>query len=77
MKVANLVIALLLIQSTDADWFDDLINSAHDKIVAGATYLRDTAGPGIRNKFNEIKSKLQDPETHQKAKRWLKEVREF
>ncbi|KAM3718653.1 tRNA(Ile)-lysidine synthase [Dirofilaria immitis] len=67
------IIILSLLCSTQADWFDDLVNGLHEKIVAGADYIKDKAAPSVREKFDETKGALQDPETHRNIRLWLKE----
>ncbi|VDK25423.1 unnamed protein product [Anisakis simplex] len=64
----------VLISDTKADWFDDIVDGIHEKLVAGADYLKNSAAPAIREKFNEAKGTLQDPETHHKIKVWLETV---
>uniref|UniRef100_A0A1I7UX49 Phage protein n=1 Tax=Caenorhabditis tropicalis TaxID=1561998 RepID=A0A1I7UX49_9PELO len=55
---------------------------AHNKLnillVSGglnnaAGWFKETASPAIRDKFNEYKEKLQDPETHKNIREWLSE----
>uniref|UniRef100_A0A0R3RRW8 Secreted protein n=1 Tax=Elaeophora elaphi TaxID=1147741 RepID=A0A0R3RRW8_9BILA len=58
---------------TKADWFDDLVNGLHGKIVSGADYIKDKAAPTVRETFNEAKATLKDPETHRKIQTWVKE----
>lgn len=73
------VLSLLLLvaisaRPADADWWDDFVGKIHEKLVAGADFIRDEAGPAIREKFDDAKQKLQDPETHEQAQTWIKEV---
>uniref|UniRef100_A0A915EFN5 Uncharacterized protein n=1 Tax=Ditylenchus dipsaci TaxID=166011 RepID=A0A915EFN5_9BILA len=75
-KLVSVGIFLLLVicaQSAEADWWDDFVSSVHDKLVKGADYIRDEAGPTIREKFDGAKEKLQDPETHEQVQEWIKE----
>ncbi|KAL3995635.1 hypothetical protein ACH3XW_26655 [Acanthocheilonema viteae] len=58
---------------TKADWFDDLVNGLHTKIVSGADYIKDKAAPTVRKTFDEAKAKLKDPETHRHIQHWIKE----
>ncbi|VDM49490.1 unnamed protein product [Toxocara canis] len=69
-----LLLMALLVSTANADWFDDLVESVHAKLVAGADYLKEKAAPAVRDKFNEAKEKLQDPETHQMFRQWVQEV---
>ncbi|EFO16730.1 hypothetical protein LOAG_11773 [Loa loa] len=62
-----------LICLTEADWFDDLVNNLHGKIVSGADYIKDKAAPTVRETFDEAKAKLKDPETHRRIQQWVKE----
>ncbi|KAE9551991.1 hypothetical protein FO519_004789 [Halicephalobus sp. NKZ332] len=63
----------LLLTSTKADWWDSFVESVSEKLNQGAVFVKDTAGPAIREKFNSIKATLQDPETHEKVQTWVKE----
>jgi len=56
-----------------SDWWDDFASGVHEKITAGADFIRDKAAPVIREKFNGAKESLQDPETHEKVQSWVKE----
>ncbi|CAG9532241.1 unnamed protein product [Cercopithifilaria johnstoni] len=58
---------------TEADWFDDLVNGLHGKIVSGADYIKEKAAPTVRETFEEAKDKLKDPETHRHIQHWIKE----
>ena len=68
------VVLLSSVSSAEADWWDDFVNAIHSKIVSGADFIRDEAGPTIREKFVQAKETLQDPETHEKVQTWVKEV---
>lgn len=76
VRFLPVTLLILLLSSAQADWFDDLVNSLHDKIVSGADYIRDRAAPAVRETFDEAKNKLKDPETHRRLREWVKEVRE-
>uniref|UniRef100_A0A914CKI4 Uncharacterized protein n=1 Tax=Acrobeloides nanus TaxID=290746 RepID=A0A914CKI4_9BILA len=58
---------------SQADWFDDFMDGVADKIHNGAEFLRKDAAPVIREKFNNVKEVLQDPETHAKVQSWVKD----
>uniref|UniRef100_A0A914HT72 Uncharacterized protein n=1 Tax=Globodera rostochiensis TaxID=31243 RepID=A0A914HT72_GLORO len=68
-----LFLLLLLSTATRCDWWDDIVGGAHEKIVKAADWLRDKAGPTVREKFNSAKETLQDPETHAKVQEWVEE----
>uniref|UniRef100_A0A7E4VE26 Apolipoprotein C-I n=1 Tax=Panagrellus redivivus TaxID=6233 RepID=A0A7E4VE26_PANRE len=70
--VITLAIALCAVPS-QADWFDDFVDSIADKLHSGASYLKEEAAPVIRHKFNSVKETLQDPETHENVQTWVKE----
>ncbi|VDN49839.1 unnamed protein product [Gongylonema pulchrum] len=72
--VKLLPVLLVLVRPTNADWFDDFVNGLHDKIVAGADYIKEKAAPAVRETFDEAKNKLKDPETHRRLREWVKEV---
>lgn len=71
------VIIFTTIRSSGADFWDDFLKRVHEGLVDGADYIKDTAGPAVRKKFNEAKETLQDPDTHEKVQEWLKDVRSF
>uniref|UniRef100_A0AC34QMR6 Uncharacterized protein n=1 Tax=Panagrolaimus sp. JU765 TaxID=591449 RepID=A0AC34QMR6_9BILA len=74
MKVWILpIFVILLASSAQADWWDDFVEGVSSKISDGATFIKETAGPTIREKFDSIKATLQDPETHEKVQTWVKE----
>ncbi|KAK6105066.1 hypothetical protein QQG55_18795 [Brugia pahangi] len=56
---------------TEADWFDDLVNGLHSKLVSGADYIKDKAAPTVRETFDGAKAKLKDPETHRRIQDWI------
>lgn len=76
MRFIVLFSAALLLSATSvsADWWDSFIDGVHEKITGGADFIRDTAGPTIREKFDALKAKLQDPATHEEVQTWVKEV---
>ncbi|VDO55491.1 unnamed protein product [Brugia timori] len=59
---------------TEADWFDDLVNGLHSKLVSGADYIKDKAAPTVRETFDDAKAKLKDPETHRRIQDWINDV---
>lgn len=72
-----LLTALLLFASvsvSQADWWDDFVENVSTKLHDAAGFVKQTAGPVIREKFDNAKEKLQDPETHAQIQEWLKEV---
>ena len=69
-----LLIAISHIHTAKADWWDDFVDGVHSKLIDGANYIKEKAGPTIREKFNVVKEKLQDPQTHEDAQIWVKEV---
>jgi len=78
-RLATAVLVVLLAVSTlpsecRADWWDDFVDSVHTKLVDGANFLKEKAGPAVREKFDTAKAKLQDPQTHEDAQVWVKEV---
>lgn len=50
------------------------LESVSTKLHEGARYVKEKAGPTIREKFDDTKEKLQDPETHAEIQEWLLEV---
>ncbi|KAF8360989.1 hypothetical protein PRIPAC_87912 [Pristionchus pacificus] len=76
--------------SVNADWWDDFTAGVSEKLksVTGelktvemmgssaANWVKETAGPAVRDKFNSVKETLQDPETHKQAKEWINEKAE-
>ncbi|KAL3077196.1 hypothetical protein niasHS_013185 [Heterodera schachtii] len=73
LRLFSLFFLFLLITTSECDWWDDFVNGAHEKIVGAADWLRDKAGPTVREKFNGAKQTLQDPETHEKVQEWVEE----
>ncbi|KAI1726698.1 hypothetical protein Ddc_03959 [Ditylenchus destructor] len=67
------LLMILFANSANADWWDDFVSNVHEKVVGGADWLKDEAGPGIREKFDSAKEKLQDPETHEQVQQFIKE----
>jgi hypothetical protein len=65
---------LLICVAAQADWWDDFVDSISTKLHEGAQFVKEKAGPAIREKFDGAKEKLQDPETHADIQSWLKEV---
>lgn len=57
-----------------SDWWDDFVDSVSTKLHEGAQFVKEKAGPVVREKFDSAKEKLQDPETHAQVQQWLKEV---
>lgn len=68
---------IALLRFTEADWFDDLVNGLHGKIISGADYIKDKAAPRVRETFDEAKAKLKDPETHRRIQQWVTEVSDY
>ncbi|CAD5212532.1 unnamed protein product [Bursaphelenchus okinawaensis] len=60
-------------ESSGGDWWDSFVSSVSTKIHEGADYLKEKAGPYIREKFDNVKEKLQDPETHEQVQLWVRE----
>jgi hypothetical protein len=57
-----------------SDWWDEFVDSVSTKLHEGAQFVKEKAGPTIREKFDGAKEKLQDPETHAEAQSWFLEV---
>lgn len=72
--VFSLLIFGYLTYETRADWWDNIISTVHSHITDGADFIRDKAGPIIREKFDDAKETLQDPETHEQVQSWFNEV---
>ncbi|GMR36854.1 hypothetical protein PMAYCL1PPCAC_07049, partial [Pristionchus mayeri] len=76
--------------SVTADWWDDFTAGVSEKLKfrggrveeelipfsSAANWVKETAGPAVREKFNSVKETLQDPETHKQAKEWINEKAE-
>lgn len=58
-----------------ADFWDDFMNVVHSKLINSADFIRDKVGPTIREKFDDAKESLQDPDTHEQVQSWVKEVK--
>uniref|UniRef100_A0A914Q0I0 Uncharacterized protein n=1 Tax=Panagrolaimus davidi TaxID=227884 RepID=A0A914Q0I0_9BILA len=69
----TLIIFATTFSSVNADWWDDFIDKIHEKVTDGADFIKEKAGPTIREKFDSLKAQLQDPETHEKVQTWVKE----
>ncbi|GMT14995.1 hypothetical protein PFISCL1PPCAC_6292, partial [Pristionchus fissidentatus] len=70
------LLVLLLVSSVQADWWDDFTAGVSEKLNSAANWVKETAGPAVRSKFNSVKETLQDPETHKQAKEWISEKAE-
>ncbi|PAV57588.1 hypothetical protein WR25_18869 [Diploscapter pachys] len=64
-------VLILSISFANADWFDDLTDKITGGFHSAGQWVKDTASPAVRGKFNEAKEKLQDPETHKTIREWL------
>uniref|UniRef100_A0A915NI23 Uncharacterized protein n=1 Tax=Meloidogyne floridensis TaxID=298350 RepID=A0A915NI23_9BILA len=76
MPIKYFVIFILLtlnILSSRADWWDDVVDGVHGKLTQAADWIKDKAGPTIREKFDETKKTLQDPKTHEKVQDWVED----
>ncbi|CAB05540.1 DUF148 domain-containing protein [Caenorhabditis elegans] len=71
--VFTLLITLLLASSVQADWWDGFTDTVSGGLNNAAGWFKETASPAIRDKFNEYKEKLQDPETHKNIREWVAE----
>ncbi|VDP47394.1 unnamed protein product [Heligmosomoides polygyrus] len=69
----RLLLIIALITIVRADWWDSFTTSVSDGIHSAATWVKDTASPVIRTKFNDAKETLQDPETHKVVQKWVSE----
>uniref|UniRef100_A0A0K0F2B3 Secreted protein n=1 Tax=Strongyloides venezuelensis TaxID=75913 RepID=A0A0K0F2B3_STRVS len=58
----------------NASWFDDLTDTISNGLNSAADYIKQTAAPTIKNKTEEIKTTLQDPETYKSFKEWVNSV---
>lgn len=74
MRIIYLLLIISFVSNINGDWFDDLVDNLHAKLVAGADYIKQKAAPALREKFNDAKAKLQDPETHHAFRQWIQEV---
>ncbi|CAD5216920.1 unnamed protein product [Bursaphelenchus xylophilus] len=78
---AIFLLALLSIQLIHAedsegnggDWWDRFVDTVSSSVHDGADYIKEKAGPYIREKFDTVKAKLQDPETHEQVQLWVRE----
>ncbi|PIC44788.1 hypothetical protein B9Z55_005037 [Caenorhabditis nigoni] len=63
--------------TTSKAYIDPLRIQIDEKVSGGlnnaAGWFKETASPAIRDKFNEYKEKLQDPETHKNIREWVAE----
>lgn len=73
MRLSTAVL-LLLVVSVKADWFDDVTEKVSGGFHSLGEWVKGTAAPVVRDKFNEAKEKLQDPETHRTWREWISEV---
>uniref|UniRef100_A0A9J2NZI7 SXP/RAL-2 family protein Ani s 5-like cation-binding domain-containing protein n=1 Tax=Ascaris lumbricoides TaxID=6252 RepID=A0A9J2NZI7_ASCLU len=73
MRIIYLLLIISFVSNINGDWFDDLVDNLHAKLVAGADYIKEKAAPALREKFNDAKAKLQDPETHHAFRQWIQE----
>ncbi|CAI2335279.1 unnamed protein product [Caenorhabditis sp. 36 PRJEB53466] len=71
--VFSLLVVLLLAKSVQADWWDGFTDKVSGGLNDAAGWFKETASPAIRDKFNEYKEKLQDPDTHKNIREWLSE----
>uniref|UniRef100_A0A915PNI0 SXP/RAL-2 family protein Ani s 5-like cation-binding domain-containing protein n=1 Tax=Setaria digitata TaxID=48799 RepID=A0A915PNI0_9BILA len=72
--VISLFVALSVVCLVEADWFDDLVNGLHEKIISGADFIKDEAAPKVRQTFIDAKDKLKNPETHREIRNWINEI---
>ncbi|CAK5035559.1 unnamed protein product [Meloidogyne enterolobii] len=76
MFIKYFVVFILLnwnILGSRADWWDDVVDGVHGKLTQAADWIKDKAGPTIREKFDETKKTLQDPKTHEKVQDWVED----
>ncbi|KAF7632915.1 hypothetical protein Mgra_00007694, partial [Meloidogyne graminicola] len=59
------------ILNSQADWWDDIVDGVHEKLTQAADWIKEKAGPTIREKFDDAKKTLQDPKTHERVQDWV------
>ncbi|VDM56663.1 unnamed protein product [Angiostrongylus costaricensis] len=72
-----LVVMLLVLTPANADWWDSLTNTVSDGFMSIGKWVKETASPTVRKKFNNVKEVLQDPRTHQRIREFVSEVKSF
>uniref|UniRef100_A0AC35U6Y6 Secreted protein n=1 Tax=Rhabditophanes sp. KR3021 TaxID=114890 RepID=A0AC35U6Y6_9BILA len=58
----------------ECGWFDDLTDTISNGLRDAADFVKEKANPAIKNKTEEIKTTLQDPETYRGVKEWIHDV---
>uniref|UniRef100_A0AAF5DL70 SXP/RAL-2 family protein Ani s 5-like cation-binding domain-containing protein n=1 Tax=Strongyloides stercoralis TaxID=6248 RepID=A0AAF5DL70_STRER len=71
-----IILCFLIIHpgNINASWFDDLTDTISNGLNTAADYIKQTAAPTIKNKTEELKTTLQDPDTYKGFKEWLNQV---
>ncbi|EYC07486.1 hypothetical protein Y032_0070g457 [Ancylostoma ceylanicum] len=67
------LLVLLLVTSAQADWWDSFTDTVAGGFMSAAKWIKETASPTIREKFDNAKASLQDPETHKTIRAWIAE----
>ncbi|KAL6734771.1 hypothetical protein Aduo_005273 [Ancylostoma duodenale] len=67
------LLVFLLVTSAQADWWDSFTDTIAGGFMNAAKWIKETASPTIREKFDSAKASLQDPETHKTIREWISE----
>ncbi|CAJ0607489.1 unnamed protein product [Cylicocyclus nassatus] len=74
MKLLFVLFALFAI--AQADWWDSFTDTIAGGFMSAAKWVKETASPAIREKFDSAKASLQDPETHKTIREWISDKAE-
>ncbi|KHJ85553.1 hypothetical protein OESDEN_14716 [Oesophagostomum dentatum] len=69
-----LLFLVVMIAAAEADWWDSFTDTVAGGFMNAAKWIKETASPTIREKFDSAKASLQDPETHKNIREWISEV---
>uniref|UniRef100_A0A0K0DMP7 Retrotrans_gag domain-containing protein n=1 Tax=Angiostrongylus cantonensis TaxID=6313 RepID=A0A0K0DMP7_ANGCA len=67
---------VLILTPANADWWDSFTNTISDGFMTIGKWVKETASPTVREKFNNVKEVLQDPRTHQRIREFVSEKAE-
>ncbi|KHJ87718.1 hypothetical protein OESDEN_12501 [Oesophagostomum dentatum] len=71
-----LLFLVVVIAAAEADWWDSFTDTVAGGFMNAAKWIKETASPTIREKFDSAKASLQDPETHKNIREWISEKAE-
>ncbi|KAJ1363543.1 hypothetical protein KIN20_023433 [Parelaphostrongylus tenuis] len=71
-----LFVMMLILVPANADWWDSFTDSVSDGFMKIGTWIKETASPTVREKFDSAKEVLQDPKTHKQIREWVSQKAE-